>query len=47
MKEEMLLTLLALQIITLVIVFYGTNFRSRAWQIPVYGRVLQWAVRER
>jgi len=41
----MLILLLTLQVIILVIVFYGTNFRDRSWQVPIVGRSLHWLIK--
>ncbi|KKM69983.1 hypothetical protein LCGC14_1445330 [marine sediment metagenome] len=42
----LLVAILAVQIVTFVVVYVGTNFTSRAWRLPLIGKPLQAVVQK-
>jgi uncharacterized membrane protein len=47
MEIILLAVIASLQAAMLVVVFVGTNFRDRAWQIPVIGNTIYRLIRHR
>ena len=41
MEIILLAIILAVQVVTLVVAFVGTNFDVRAWRLPFIGKVVQ------
>ncbi len=46
MITALLIAILTVQIATFVVVYVGTNFTSRAWQLPLIGKPLQEVVQK-